>query len=94
LGGTGGATDNFGSGEIITLRVTGGIADSFIGAGVNPVDGLFGDGDDTAAGASLIRSITAKAVDAQTRFEAAVFPKTVHLPGKVVPAADSRFIVV
>jgi uncharacterized delta-60 repeat protein len=94
LGGTGGATDNFGAGEIVTLKVTGAISNSFIGAGVNPVDGLFADGDDTAAGLSLIRSISAKGVDALTHFEAAVFPKTVHLPGKVLPASDPRFIVV
>ena len=87
-----GSTDTFGAGTIGTLHVNGAISSSFVGAGVNPVDGVFGNGNDTSAGASLIKTIYAKGgADAATRFESSAFG-TAHLPKAVDPEVDSRFI--
>ncbi|HET6246247.1 MAG TPA: DNRLRE domain-containing protein [Tepidisphaeraceae bacterium] len=88
-----GSTDTFGAGTIDNLRVNGAIASSFVGAGVNPTDGVFGDGDDTSAGASLIKTIFAKGgADSATHFEASAFG-TAKLPAKVVVTTDPRFVV-
>jgi uncharacterized delta-60 repeat protein len=93
LGGTGAAADAFGAGIISMLRVTGAISSSsFIGAGVNPTDGLFGNGNDTSAGAGLIKNIFARSADSTTHFEAASFG-IARLPAKVVVTTDARFIV-
>ncbi len=91
----GGNDDAYGAGQINMMKVTGSIASSFIGAGVNPSDGLFGNGNDASAGAgSRIRMLTVKgSVDAATRIESGLFPKTVHIPAKVVPTLDARFVV-
>jgi len=93
LGGS--VADTYSAGNILSIRITGMIATSFIGAGINPTDGFFGDSNDTLAGpGGTIRAMTVrKGVDASTRFEAASFPKFVHLPAKVSPAADARFVV-
>jgi hypothetical protein len=55
----GGGDDTYGAGRIGSLRVAGGIANSFVGAGVNPVNGVFGDAGDTAIAGSSIDRITA-----------------------------------
>ena len=82
----GGTDDTFGVGSIKALKVKGAITASVIGAGANPVNGVFGDGDDVIVGgtSSAIASIFAGSADANTRFEAGAF-KTVHLPGPVDP---------
>ncbi|HEX4793035.1 MAG TPA: DNRLRE domain-containing protein [Humisphaera sp.] len=92
IGGSGSAADTIGAGFITTLRVNGAITSSFIGAGVSPVNSIYGDNDDTEAGGalSIIRSISAKSADSATRFEAAGF-KSAKLPKKVDPTTDSRF---
>ena len=90
LGGAGAGADTFAAGVIGTLHTAGAIDSSFIGAGVNPVDGVFGNGNDTSAGASLIKSIFAKGGATQSVFEASAFGKAL-LPKKVDPATDPRF---
>lgn len=92
LGGTGSAMDTYGAGDIDLLHVAGAISASFIGAGVNPVDGIFGNGNDTSAGASLIKSIFAASADSTTRFESSAFG-IARLPKKLVITTDPRFIV-
>ncbi|HWE05979.1 MAG TPA: FG-GAP-like repeat-containing protein [Rhizomicrobium sp.] len=95
LGGAGAAADTYGAGLIQSLHVTGTIVDSFIGAGVDPVDGIFGNGNDVLVGTkSLVRALSVKlSVDSLTRFEAGGFPKIVHIRGKVITASDPRFVV-
>jgi uncharacterized delta-60 repeat protein len=95
IGGSSSATDTYNAGEIFSINVSGSIARSFIGAGVNPVDGVFGDGDDASAGpGGIIRSISVKkGIDAITRFEGSAFPKIVHMPAKTPTATDPQFIV-
>jgi hypothetical protein len=92
--GAGDTDDTFSAGAIGILRVSGAITNSVIGAGVNPVNGVFGDGDDGIVGgaASSIGSIFAGSADANTRFEAGAF-HTVRLPLPVDPATDSRFVL-
>lgn len=93
VGGLGSAADTYGVGAINSLKVSGAISGAFVGAGVNPVDDLFGNGNDTEAGGalSIIKSINArKGADANTRFEAAAIGSA-KLPKKVDPTMDSRF---
>jgi len=92
LGGIGSSADAFGAGTIDSLTVTGEIVSSFIGAGVNPVDGIFGNGNDISAGTGLIKTISAKSADDTTRFETSAFG-VAKLPKKVMVATDPRFIV-
>ena len=92
IGGGGSAADSYAAGSIGSLRISGAIATSFIGAGVDPVDAVYGNSDDSEAGGalSIIKSISAhKGADAASRFEAAGF-KSVHIPKKVDPT-DPRF---
>ncbi|HXE52682.1 MAG TPA: hypothetical protein VN541_06680, partial [Tepidisphaeraceae bacterium] len=94
VGGTGTAQDHYGAGAIGTIKVTGGITSSFIGAGVDPVDTTFGNNNDRVIGgaASAIRSLTAKTADQSSTFEAGAFGK-VRLPKTVSVFQDSRFKV-
>jgi hypothetical protein len=93
LGGTGAAADAFAAGTLGKLSVSGLISSSFIGAGVDPADGVFGNGNDTSAGASVIKSIVARGADSTTRFESGAFG-LVKLPKRIDPVVDPRFIVV
>jgi hypothetical protein len=89
---TRGAT--FGPGFIGRLTVRGSVANSIVGAGLDPVNGQFLDADDRVIGgaASLIQSIVIKGgVDDTTRFVAGAF-RTARLPGRVDPATDPKFI--
>jgi hypothetical protein len=92
--GAGDTDDSFTVGSISSLRVRGAITASVIGAGANPVNGVFGDGNDQIVGgtSSAIGSIFAASADTDTRFEAGAF-KTVRIPGPVDPATDPRFVL-
>jgi uncharacterized delta-60 repeat protein len=93
IGGTNSDADSFGAGSIGTIKVTGHITSSFIGAGVNPVDSTFGNDNDVSAGpGSVIHAISAKAADSASRFEATGFGK-VRLPATVNVLNDPRFRV-
>jgi uncharacterized delta-60 repeat protein len=84
--------DTFGPGSIGSIRVTGPITSSFIGAGVSPVDSVFGNSDDRAAGTgpSVIRSIVAASADSATHFEATAFSRVV-IGQTIDPNGDPRF---
>lgn len=92
--GAGVAGNTFAAGSIKSLIVTGAITNSVVGAGVNPVDGVFGNGNDTIIGgtASRIGTLRASTADSASRFEAGAFG-TVRLPQLIDPATDSRFLV-
>lgn len=92
--GAGQSGNSFGAGFITSLTVTGAITNSVVGAGVNPVDGVFGNGNDTITGgaASRIGTLRAATADSASRFEAGAFG-TVRLPELINPATDSRFLV-
>jgi uncharacterized delta-60 repeat protein len=85
LGGTGTAADTFTPGVVGNVKVSGKIERSIIAAGLNPVDGVFGNEDDAVIGAdtSVIKSITARGgADEGTRFVAGSVG-AVKLPKKV-----------
>jgi hypothetical protein len=86
--------DSFQVGSINSVVVNGAITGSFIGAGVNPVDGIFGNGNDIIVGgpSSRISVIRAGSADATSRFEAGSFG-SVKLPDPLDPGTDSRFLV-
>lgn len=92
--GSGDTDDSFAAGSIRNLVVTGAITNSVVGAGVNPVDGVFGNGNDVIIGgvASRIGSIRAATADSASRFEAGAFG-TVRIPQTLNPATDSRFFI-
>jgi hypothetical protein len=87
------AANTFAAGSIGKLRVTGSIMGSLVGAGLDPVNGDFGDDDDVAVGgaSSAINSITTRGeVDASTRFVAGAFGRA-RIPKPVDIASDPRF---
>lgn len=85
---------SFAAGSIKSLVVTGAITNSVVGAGVDPVDGVFGNGNDTIIGGatSRINTLRAATADSASRFEAGAFG-TVRLPELIDPTTDSRFQV-
>jgi hypothetical protein len=93
LGGSGPAQDSFAAGTISVLRVLGPISASFIGAGVDPVDGVFGNGNDTSAGTGLVKSVSAASADSTTRFESIAFGVAKIGKQKIIVTIDPRFIV-
>ncbi len=92
LGGEGADADIFSTGAIRAFKVTGSLAASVVAAGVDPVDGTYLDGDDKLIGgaASIIRNVTARKIDASTRFVAGKF-LTASIPKRVKPGSDSHF---
>ena len=96
IDGIGDDADTFGPGRIVLLRVFGQMLGAFVGAGVNPVNGLFDDGDDLIVGglASLIGTITVDGgADAASRIAAGAYGKAPRISGQVVdPATDGLFI--
>ena len=95
VGGTGAAADSYGSGAIMKLMVKGAVSGSTFGAGLDPVNSRFLDGDDRVIGVaeSVIASVSVKrGVDDSTMFVAGVFG-SVKLPQRVNPAEDPRFRV-
>jgi hypothetical protein len=96
LGGTGGAADQFSVGAIAKVTVTGAVnGPTVIAAGLDPVNGVFLDGDDRVVNSaqSTIGSVAVKGgVTDPARFVAGKFGK-VRAPGAVVPGTDPRFVV-
>jgi len=93
----GGGDDTFAQAAVGILKLAGPITASYIGVGVNPVNGIFTDSDDVAVGgaASRIGLISSKgAVDATSVFASGAFGKVRKLgKEKVDPATDPRFHV-
>ena len=92
--GAGDTDDSFGAGSIKSVIVRGAMVGSIIGAGANPADGIFGNGNDQIVNSALstIDSLLAGSVDSSSRIEAGRI-KSARVPGKVNPASDSRFIL-
>jgi uncharacterized delta-60 repeat protein len=91
----GGGNDSYDVGKITKLSVGGSMSATFVGAGVNPVNGTFGDNDDTVVGgaSSAILSISVKkGLDNSTVFASGLFAKA-KIPQKVVPTLDPHFRV-
>jgi uncharacterized delta-60 repeat protein len=94
LGGLSADADTFATGFIGSISVKGEIAGSTIGAGLNPIDGTYGDDDDTVVGGSgsYIKSISARlGADDSSKFVAGAFKKVKLGKGKIDLATDARF---
>ena len=94
IGGATDAADTYGAGQVAKLSVKGQVTATFIGAGVDPVNGTFGDSGDVVVGgtSSLIGAVSVKTgVNDSTIFAAGAFGATAKIPQKVVPTLDPHF---
>ncbi|CAN7346405.1 Ig-like domain-containing protein [Pseudoduganella sp. LjRoot289] len=91
LGGTGPAADKFGAGTVARIRISGAVTGSAFLIGADPVNGVFGDGDDAQLGTAtnkLQELYIGGALDAASRLVAPAFPATVNVNGAVVAPAS------
>lgn len=94
LGGTGAAADTFTSGTINILTVNGKVTNSVVGAGLNPTDGIFKNGNDTLATGRINSVTVTRTASANSRFLARRLtgPGVYRINGVTVnTATDTRF---
>ena len=85
LGGTGADADTFGAGYLGQLRVAGAVIGARIHVGVNPVNGVFDDGDDVVVGGAASRIQTLMVggrIDSTSRIVTGVLPPTFFAGGR------------
>jgi hypothetical protein len=96
LGGTGADTDLFFRGTLGSVSVRGGMVNSVLGAGLDPVNGVFGDSDDFVTGKnrSTMGSVhVAGTSDTQSRIAAGKF-STISIGGtRIDPPGDPRILL-
>lgn len=95
VAGTGDAADAYNAARLGKLSVGGSMAATFVGAGVNPLNGTFGDAGDTAVGGatSAMPSVSVKGgANETTVFAAGAFGKA-KIPQRVEPTLDPHFRV-
>ncbi len=94
LGGTGVDADSFGAGFIGQLRVAGAVIGARIHVGVDPVNGVFDDGDDVVRGGSASRIQTLMVggrIDSTSRIVTGVLPPSFFAGGRsYTPAGAPR----
>jgi uncharacterized delta-60 repeat protein len=91
LGGTDSNGDTFNASAIRSLKVKGAISQSIVAAGLNPIDGVFGNDDAVVIPGSAIGRLSASTADDASRFYAAQFG-SVKLPKKIKDVStDERF---
>jgi hypothetical protein len=97
LGGTGLNADTFAAGQLLAITVGNKILRGVIGVGLDPVDGVFDNGNDIIKGGlgSKLGPVTvAKTTTPTTRFLAGKFNGTIKINGAVInPLADRRFVL-
>lgn len=92
LGGTDGNADTFANGTVTAVNVARKAINVIIGAGLDPVDGTFKNGNDVYRGGKITRITIAGAVGNGNRFLAPRYVGEMKLHGVTVnPAADIRF---
>ncbi|MEO8352031.1 MAG: hypothetical protein ABI680_09885, partial [Chthoniobacteraceae bacterium] len=92
----GGGDDTFAPGTIKSLKIGGEVTASVFAAGLDPINDVFHDADDTILGgpASAFGKISIKgAADATSYFAAGKFNKAQIAGDKIDPATDPRFFV-
>lgn len=92
-GGLGTNADSFGAGYLGQLRVGGSLLAARVHVGVDPVNGVYDDGDDLIIGgpASRIQTIIIGGrVDGASRIVAGALPATLHVGGRDTAAAKTR----
>lgn len=96
FGGTGANKDLFFQGQMKKASVKGGVFNSIIAVGLDPINGVFADGNDVVTGKnrSELTSLSVKGpADEGSLFAAGQFKKTVKVNGtKILPAGDPRFL--
>jgi len=97
IGGAGDAADVFSSATITNFKIYGNMsAGSFVGAGVDPGDGIFGNGGDTVIGGVASKAPTIAVtgtVSVDSHFTAGMFKKPKIANVVINPLADARFTV-
>jgi|GEM_PF-5713008 len=97
IGGAGDAADVFSSAAITNFKIYGNMsAGSFVGAGVDPGDGIFGNGGDTVIGGVASKAPTIAVtgtVSVDSHFTAGMFKKPKIANVVINPLADARFTV-
>lgn len=92
LGGEGDAADTFALGNIKNITVGRQVISSTIGAGLDPVDGEFGNGDDVLRGGKITGMTVERRATMASRFLARRYAGSFMIDGQaVVPAEDPRF---
>ncbi len=97
LGGEGAGADFFGPGVIGAIEIKGPMVGSVVGAGLNPVNSVIGDGDDrfVAVPGSRVDKITVGKRMLGSAFYSPRLPGKVSVNGKSLPTAgDPRFVSV
>lgn len=93
LGGTGANADLFRNGNFATFNVGRRVNNAVIGAGLDPVDGVFRNGDDRVLTGRINAFTTTGTVSANTRFYGSRFAGPFRFAGVTVnPAVDTRFV--
>ncbi|MBI4002597.1 MAG: LEPR-XLL domain-containing protein [Nitrospira defluvii] len=95
-GGSGANVDTYGQGRIGLFTVTGAMSGTAVRVGINPVDGVYGNGNDQLIGgtsSSIGGIVIGGALSADTRFYAGAFP-TQYLHGLTLKptAGDFHFV--
>ncbi|MEO8350299.1 MAG: carboxypeptidase regulatory-like domain-containing protein [Chthoniobacteraceae bacterium] len=96
LGGIGANGDTFAPGTIKSLKINGTVTASVFAAGLDPVNGILHDADDTILGGadSAFGKINIKgAADPASYFAAGRFKKAQIAGDKIDPSTDLRFLV-
>lgn len=95
LGGSGAAADVFAAGSITRLAILHDALAATVGAGVDPVDGLYHNSNDAVIGAatSAIKTVTiGGSASLDSYFRAGAFPGLVRIGGvRINPSNDPRF---
>lgn len=94
LGGTDAAVDTFSSGTINTIQVNGKVTNAIVGAGLNPTDGRFKDGNDQLLSGRINSIVVTRTASPGTRFLARRFSASgpYRINGvDISTATDQRF---
>ena len=95
LGGSDTAADIYGSGTIEEVKVKGDVIDAVVGAGLDPLDGVFNNGNDQLVGGleSEIEKLEIKeTASSDSLFAAGAFGKTKIDGATIDPETDERFL--
>lgn len=95
LGGTDSAADTFSSGTVNSLTVGGKVLNTIVGAGLDPVDGVFKNGDDRLKTGRINNLVISRTASANSRFLAKRYTPTgtFRIGARDIDTAeDRRFI--
>lgn len=91
LGGIGANADTFGAGSLAKLVVNGNMTGSIVRVGVDPVDGIFGNGNDVIVGGTTSKPGILSIVGTMTnsQFFAGALPATASINGATITLAGN-----